>query len=289
MDDGAVIRLRAHGNPDGTRIVISHGNGFAANAYFPFWRLFLERFEVVALDLRNYGQNPLHNAESHGYPRIIADLPLIRDAIAAKMGEKTTVGAFHSLSARSNLKYALDHEALWDAMVLFDPPLSPPEGHALYNVTTEEARALTRATAGRRQHFADPSDLAGLFARSPILPRWVEGAYDLAARSVLRPDKAAGDWVLCCPPNYESKIYQGSLEYGVWPSAQGFDRPLKLVCADPGLEGAGCPALCGRALHDEMGFDYEFVPGTGHFLQMEQPETCARIVMDFCAANGIAA
>lgn len=281
MDDGAVIRLRAHGAPRDVRVVVSHGNGFSADAYFPFWRYLLERFEVVLFDLRNYGQNPLHDAKSHDYPRIIADLGRIRDEITRNFGEKPSFGAFHSLSGRSNMKYAVDHGCLWDGMLLFDPPMAPPEDHFLHAPAAEEARLLARAGVARREHFADPAQLAMLLARSPALPNWVEGAYDLAARSVLRRDEAAGDWVLSCPAALETKIYSGSMQSGVWPAPDAFDRPVKWVCADPTLADAGCPALCGRALHEELGHDYEFVPGARHFLQMEQPEACARIVTDF--------
>src|SRR5262249_39052817 len=35
LDDGAQIRMRRHGNPDGVRLLMTHGNGFAADAYFP--------------------------------------------------------------------------------------------------------------------------------------------------------------------------------------------------------------------------------------------------------------
>jgi hypothetical protein len=31
LEDGAKIRMRRHGNPDGVRLLVTHGNGFAAN------------------------------------------------------------------------------------------------------------------------------------------------------------------------------------------------------------------------------------------------------------------
>ena len=285
MDDGAVIRIRAHGKPRDIRIVVSHGNGFAADAYFPFWRHLLDRFEVVAFDLRNYGENPLDGAENHNFPRIFADLPLIRDSISEILGEKPCFGAFHSLSGRSNLKYAVDHGCLWDGMVLFDPPMAPPEGNPLNDAAMEDARFLARTCGARREHFTNPSLLATLFSRSTGLPNWVAGAYELAARSVLRRDEAAGDWVLCCPAALEASSYLGTQKYGVWPARDALDKPVKWVCADPDLEDSGCPALCGRALHEEMGHDYEFIPGTHHFLQMEQPEACARIMTQFIAQH----
>ena len=37
MDDGAIIRLRRHSEGK-QRLLLSHGNGFAIDAYYPFWR-----------------------------------------------------------------------------------------------------------------------------------------------------------------------------------------------------------------------------------------------------------
>jgi hypothetical protein len=39
LDDGAKILVRRHGRAEGPRLLISHGNGFAIDAYFPYWRL----------------------------------------------------------------------------------------------------------------------------------------------------------------------------------------------------------------------------------------------------------
>ena len=58
MSDGAAIRVRRHGNVEGPRIVLSHGNGFAIDAYYPFWRYLLPDFDVIVYDQRNHGQNP---------------------------------------------------------------------------------------------------------------------------------------------------------------------------------------------------------------------------------------
>lgn len=36
LDEGVTL-LRCHGNPAGPRLLVSHGNGFAADMYFPLW------------------------------------------------------------------------------------------------------------------------------------------------------------------------------------------------------------------------------------------------------------
>jgi len=50
MADGAPIRIRRHGNPRGPRLVLCHGNGFAIDAYVPFWSLLADRFDLVLYD-----------------------------------------------------------------------------------------------------------------------------------------------------------------------------------------------------------------------------------------------
>ena len=120
MDDGAPMRVVRHGNPSGPRVVLSHGNGFASDSYFPFWQQMLERFDLALFDFRNCGRNPFHAAEPHHYPRFARDSAAVHGAIAKEWGEKTTIGAFHSMSAIAPLLAVVDGIWHWDALVLFD-------------------------------------------------------------------------------------------------------------------------------------------------------------------------
>ena len=56
-DGDTVIHVRRHGNPAGPRVVLSHGNGLAIDAYYPFWSLLLDDFDVLVFDLRSHGWN----------------------------------------------------------------------------------------------------------------------------------------------------------------------------------------------------------------------------------------
>ena len=58
---------------------------------------------------------------------------------------------------------------------------------------------------------------------------------------------------------------------------------MKLIGADPDLEGAPPTAQTNRMLAAENGYDYAFVAGTGHLLQIEKPLECARVVEEFLA------
>ena len=126
MADGAVIRVRRHGNPDGKlRVVASNGNGFAIDGYYPFWSLLLERYDVVVFDMRNHGQNPTADPMNHDYDHMAADMGTILDGVNAQWGKKPAIGAFHSMSGRAAMRDAVDIGWRWDALVLFDPPDIP--------------------------------------------------------------------------------------------------------------------------------------------------------------------
>ena len=86
MADNAFILLRRHGNPHGPRLVMSHGNGFAADAYFPFWSLLTDRFDIVLYDLRNHGHNPLTDTGSHHISMMVWDNIRIVRAIEQAFG-----------------------------------------------------------------------------------------------------------------------------------------------------------------------------------------------------------
>ena len=207
MDDGAVVRLRQYGDIGAPRIILSHGNGLAINGYFPYWRLFLSDFEVVIFDNRNCGENPVH-VGAYTYDRMLADLDIIYDSIDREFGAKPQIGAFHSMSSRANLKYALDGKCALDGLIVFDPPMVPPKDHALFEKLETEERVLSRWAETRPDGFDDPSEQAVLFQKSRMLSKWVDGAYDLMAESILRRDKNTGKWMLVCSGHREADIYR---------------------------------------------------------------------------------
>ena len=54
VDDRVTIRVRRHGNPEGPRIMMTHGCGLAADTYFPFWKSLLDRYDLILFDLRSH-------------------------------------------------------------------------------------------------------------------------------------------------------------------------------------------------------------------------------------------
>jgi pimeloyl-ACP methyl ester carboxylesterase len=282
MDDGAIIRIRQHGNPAGPRLTLSHGNGLAIDGYLPFWRRLLERYELILFDFRNHGQNPLHNFTHHNWPQFIYDLERVFAYIQQELGLKRTAGVFHSLSAVTSVMQTQLIGKRWDPLVLFDPPFYPPDGHPLRELQRGNEDDIAVRAERRAPSYKDPMDLARQFRRR--FPRWQPEAYELMARATLRHDPSNQRWALACPREYEAYIFRSNRETSTWQRMRDMPVAVKLICADP--ESGGPPALIGRALAEESLAEYEPIAGTSHFLQIERPRECVGAMESFLVKHG---
>lgn len=288
LDHGATIRVRRHGNPDGVRVLLSHGNGFAADAYFPYWRHFLNRYDLVLFDFRNHGQNVPVEPSNHNYGQLSRDLECVVQNVRTELGPKKTVGVFHSMSARTAMKHAIEIGWRWDALMLFDPPDVPPPGHPNYATMEAFEKRLTEFASSRKRKFASVEELTNDYLQSRATRNWVPGEHELMARSVLRKAPDGDGFVLVCAPENEAAIYEQAMTLNLWPMATEFGGPVKLIGADPTAKGAPATAAANQALGTEGGYDYSIVEGTGHLLQIEKPEECFRLTTEFLAKHKIA-
>jgi pimeloyl-ACP methyl ester carboxylesterase len=287
LEDGARIRVRRHGNPDGVRLFLSHGNGYAINGYLPYWQHFLDRFDLIIFDFRNHGENVPVTPANHTYAQLSRDLERLYQHVTAKLGNRRTAGIFHSMSGRTAMKHALDTGFRFDALILFDPPNVPPPGHPAYHAMEVFEARLTEFARNRRTHFAAVDELAADIANSRVGQAWVPGVHELMARSVLRKNPDGDGFVLVCDPANEAGIYAQAMSMNLWPQAKDFAGPVKLVGADPELKGGPATARANHALGTENGYDYSFVSGTGHMLQIEKPDACAQLTLAFLKQCGL--
>lgn len=282
MSDGAVIRLRQYGRLGARRLALSHGNGLAINAYLPFWLPLVREYELILFDMRNHGENPLHDPAAHNWARFRSDMGEIFDGINAAFGEMPVIGVFHSLSAVAALLHSVNAKAPWSALALFDPPLYPPRGHPLQALEQADMDDRARRARRRPERYDSPEQFAAQLRRAPTFSGWVEGEHLLFAKSTLKQDD--NGWVLRNPRELEAHVYETNIDPTIWPRLSSVACPLILIGGDPAHPFAGPSAPSCKAIHDELSIDYVMIRDTTHFLQIERPEACRRALKDFISA-----
>ena len=186
------------------------------------------------------------------------------------------------------MKHAIEIGWRWDALVLFDPPNVPPRGHPLYPAMEVFETRLIDWARRRRRRFASINELTQEYLQSRATVRWVPGEHELMARSVLHKSPDGESYELVCDPENEASIYAQALTLNLWPRASEFGGPVKLIGCHPNMKGTAPTGPANQALGIEGGYDYSFVDDTGHLLQIEKPQECARLTVDFLAQHGLA-
>ena len=282
MDDGTPITLRRHGNPQGMRLVVSHANGLSADAYYPFWSLLADRFDLILYDFRNHGWNPVGDLVAHDIATFVRDNARIVQAIDRHFGERPKIGVFHSVSAQTAVLQAASGGG-FSALVLFDPFICPP-GCAPQHLETLGATMdqLDGGARRRRETFDTEEAFAERIRRAPAFKRLVPGAADLIARTTLRRAPGGTGYELRCPRDYEAKIYQQAFRWARTVEIDRLSCPAKAIGADPAVPFSFMPTV---DLSEILILDYDFVPETTHFLQLEEPQVCVDLMLDFLAQS----
>ena len=274
LDGKTTTTVRRHGNPDaGIRLVLSHGSGLAIDLYYPFWTLLADDFDLFVYDLRNHGWNSVGARQDHNVPTMIRDHDLILEAVGRHYESKPTVGVFHSMSTIVPLMSLIKR---YSALVLFDPPLCKSGASQLeLHEAAERAAAMIR----KRGHRFDTREEFAQFLRLvPTLARVVPGVAELMAWTTLRPTTAGDGFELRCPREYEAQLMEYGRSFYPLLSLEMLYCPTKVIGSDPTLRNAYLPSF---DLGEVSAVDYDFLPDSTHFLQLEQPAECASLMRSF--------
>lgn len=284
IDDSTRIAVRRHGNPSGPRLLLSHGNGLAIDLYYPFWAQLENDFDLFVFDLRNHGWNAVSSIDDHNVISFVTDLDRILNEIDDQFGKKPLIGVFHSLSALVALLYTSslisdsvvsDSEG-FKALVLFDPPMHRPgQSHVEFDAAVE---VTARRTRNRTHRFNSREQLLELLNFFPAYSRLVPGARELMANSLLRKSADWEGFELRCPPSYEAKIVDYIRAYADQVDLDKLPCPVRITGADPVLPFSYLPTV---DLSHMLHVDFDFVPETTHYMQIEQPVECAKYVRSF--------
>jgi pimeloyl-ACP methyl ester carboxylesterase len=272
LKDGAVTQIRRYANPGKPCVALSHGNGFAIDAYAPFWEPLRKDFELCVFDQRHHGWNERPVSQKTGYYLFAEDMEQIFRALKSRYPEVPIYGAFHSVSAIASFLQSATHETLIEALVLFDPPLQPPKDHHLYQQAYDYEMKLSVWSKTRQEKFSSPNELAEQFSKSRSLSDWADGAHDLMAHSILR--ESGDHWEIRCLPAIESQIYIDSAELLIWELLSAPKMPVAIVYGDPNHPAKMAPASVCEDFVQEFGIPHRSIKDTTHLLQVEKPDAC---------------
>ena len=281
LSDGSVTVVRRHGNPDGPRVVFSHGCGFAADLYWPYWSLLIDDCDVVVYDLRSHGWNEPSDLRVHNMPTLADDNRRVLEAVHAAFGAKPAVGVYHSLATM----VALMHEHQWPtfaALLLFDPPIFPP-GAELDEMETV-CQGLATMARRRPRRFESPQELASMLKKAPAFSQVPESVQELFAETTMRPSPDGG-YEMRCPPEHEAQLFEWYFGHSM-QALEVLDEitiPIKVVGADPTAAFSFLPSTDLSTLTE---LDYDYLPDLTHLLPLEDPEACAAITTKFMQRLG---
>ena len=104
------------------------------------------------------------------------------------------------------------------------------------------------------------------------------------AKTTLRKADDEQGYELRCPRDYEAQIVDYIRSFSALMDFETLPCPTKVIGSDPTLPYTFLPTI---DLGDILTVDYDFVPETTHFLQLEKPEECAEMVREFLEINDL--
>ncbi|PIE71883.1 MAG: hypothetical protein CSA22_00560 [Deltaproteobacteria bacterium] len=275
--DGKIHYLDWEG--EGPRVHFLHANGFCAGTYTPIIRALNESLRVMASDVRGHG-----DSVQIGIPKI-THWNLFAEDLRTLIEKKLTppvIGIGHSLGAVVTCIAASKYPHLFSGIVLMDPVFLPrPLLWTLAVMRTlgiQGAMPLAKGARRRKRSFKGKTEAFNRFtAGRGIFKTWQEDFIDAYLECGLL-EKTDDDVILKCDPELEARIFE-SVPLNEWRHAGRIKCP---VLAIRGAESDTFMEAPARTLEKTIP-DMELVTleRAGHFVPMEQPEACTRLILDF--------
>jgi pimeloyl-ACP methyl ester carboxylesterase len=263
----------------GPQIHFLHANGFCAGTYTPFLRYLMADFHVFASDVRGHGGSTLSGAPRIRHWDIFAnDLKLTIE----KAMTPPIIGMGHSLGAVTTCIAAAKYPRLFSALVLIDPVIFPKK--YLWRIAVMKILGLrsaigpARMARKRKRVFKDKQTALRRFAEGRgIFKSWSKDFIEAYLECGLL-EKDTHSAILKCDPELEAQIFE-SVPLNVWSYVKKISCPVFVVRGEASETFTGQAANRIKAVRPE--FVLQEIPRSGHFVPMEQPQACARVVLTF--------
>ena len=265
----------------GPPLHIAHANGFPPGTYRRLAEGLGPFFEVFALDTLPLRGGPV--------PRGIRAWTGLADDLRVGLRERGlagVVGVGHSLGGVLTVLAASADPVLFRAVVLLDPVLFTGMRALLWGWIKAVGMGyrfdLARGASRRRDHWPDRKAVRTGWAGRQVFSSWAPGVLDDYLDAGIEPAPGGGVR-LAYPKAWEARLFVVT-PHDEWAAVRRLEVPtlvLRGETSDTFTEAAArrfareCPAA-----------RVETVPGTSHFLPMEDPDGIARRIVEF--AGGLA-
>ncbi len=266
------IERTAWGSDPRPLVLAAHATGFCKEVYRPVvadLAGMVPSGDVLAFDHRAHGDSAV--------PPLPFDWwDLGRDVLAIAGAARGVVGVGHSAGAASLLLAELLAPGTFRALVLVEPIVSPGPYARMEN-------PLVEAALKRRTAFDSRSAALDNFAGKPAFSGWQRRALEAYVHGGLAPD--AKQWRLKCPPQAEAEMYRGATAHGGWERLGEIGSDITLIA---GEHSDTHPGEFLQRTADQLGGGHVVVvPGTSHFVPMEQPELIAMYLARYLVPESV--
>ena len=252
---------------DGPPIVLLHATGFLGSNYRPLAQALTAIGHVYSYDQRGHGDSERPRNDIYGWDITASDL----EGFILAMGLKGVRGIGHSAGATAFGAVASGRPDLVARALLIEPVIFDMQDPAMQRPSEMRDRTLKR-----KRSFDSVDAMFANFEHKPPYKTWrKEILRDYCERGTFVG--ADGKRVLKCPPEVEAEIYTTSRDFDGFAYIMRCNAPLLVLFGEqsdaPGLPLAPRLASSNRRV--------VIVPGTTHFIPMEEPEQTAQMALEF--------
>lgn len=245
-------------------VVFSHANGFNARTYRSILAPLADDLRILAVDMRGHGASTLPTSIEgrDGWHEFRDDLLAFLDAAT----DGPVVLSGHSMGGTSSLLAAAAAPEKVRALALFDPVLFDSRGRSEDEPAIAES-PLVQGALRRRADFPSRDAAIAAYRGRGGFKSWSEAQ---VADYVAGGFRDTGDGVtLACTPEWEASNFR-SHNYDPWGAFRESRCPIRILRAERDSTARLDDHL--EELLRTGRITVETVPGTSHFLPMEQPD-----------------
>lgn len=271
------------GGGSGLQLHFLHANGFCAGTYSPFLKYLIDDYHILASDVRGHGSSIFPRSRRIRNWEIFADdlKRIVEQAMTAPV-----IGMGHSLGAVTTYIAAAKHPRLFTGIILLDPVIFPTR--ILWRIATMRLLGLSgkfplaHGARQRKRTFKDKQSALKRFAAGRgIFKTWSKDFIEAYLQCGLLV-KDANTALLRCDPELEAQIFE-SVPINVWKYAKHIRCPVLIIRGEH--TDTFLPEAAVRLQKIIPALEIVTIPDSGHFVPMEQPQACARLVADFIRRN----